>query len=338
MSKKAIIIGAGPAGLTAAYELLERTHIHPIIFEAGKDLGGLAKTIHYKGNRMDIGGHRFFSKSDRIMKWWQNILPIQGVSIKDDFRKTIEYEGKKRNIEFSPNGPDPEKEDRVMLLRKRLSEMYFLRSFFQYPLVLNFKTLSLLGWIRSLKIGMSYVRASLFPIKPEKNLEDFYINRFGHKLYTLFFRDYTFKVWGVSAKEIRAEWGAQRVKGLSISKAMLHAMKQFFLSSEDIAQKKVETSLIDQFLYPKYGPGQMWEEVGRTIQKKGGEIFLSHTVVGIKKDGKNIKGVIVRNQKTNEEKYFEGDYFFSSMPVQELIHVVNDVPEKVRSIANGLQY
>lgn len=312
MKKTAIIIGGGPAGLTAAYELLKRTDIHPIVLEKSGDLGGLAKTINYKGNRMDIGGHRFFSKSDRVMEWWKKILPIEN----------------KKNKE----------EDRIMLVRKRVSEMYFLRKFFQYPISLSQKTLSKLGWLRSFVIGMSYIRARLFPVKPEKNLEDFYINRFGRELYKTFFRDYTFKVWGMPASKIRPEWGIQRVKGLSISKAIFHAMKQFFLSSQDLAQKKIETSLIDQFLYPKYGPGQMWEETGRKIQEKGGEIFLNHTVIGIKKDGTNIKGVVIRNQKTDEEKYFEGDYFFSSMPAQELIRAMNDVPEEVRTIADGLQY
>jgi len=210
MQEKAIIIGAGPAGLTAAYELLNRTDIKPILFEASKDIGGIAKTINYKGNRIDMGGHRFFSKSDRVMQWWLNILPLQGYPAKDD--KLLA-----RNLPYAKNSdaPDPEQEDKVMLLRRRLSRIYYLNSFFDYPIALNWTTFKNLGLIRILKIITSYLQIQLLPIKEERSLEDFLINRFGRELYSTFFKDYTEKVWGVPPSKIKPDWGTQRIKGIS---------------------------------------------------------------------------------------------------------------------------
>src|SRR4030042_4916888 len=254
MSKKtSIIIGAGPAGLTAAYELLDKTDIKPVIYEMSGDIGGISKTINYKGNRIDIGGHRFFSKSGRVMRWWQNILPLQGAPSKDDI--ILE-----RDIPLAQRGPDPRKIDRVMLVRSRLSRIFFLRRFFNYPISLNFNTFLNLGLVRVVKIFLSYVKIRLFPIKNEKSLEDFFINRFGKELYFTFFSDYTEKVWGVPCSKIKPEWGAQRIKGLSITKAILHAMQSIRSKNSSITQKNIETSLIEQFMYPKFGPGQLWEE------------------------------------------------------------------------------
>lgn len=207
MNKKiAIIIGAGPAGLTAAFELLDKTDIKPIVYEMSNDIGGISKTINYKGNRIDIGGHRFFSKSDRIMQWWLNILPLQGSPSKDDILL-------KRTIPLSKaiGAPDPEKTDRVMLIRRRLSRIFFLRKFFDYPISMSFRTFSKLGLMRVIKIGISYMKIRLFPIKEEKSLEDFFINRFGKELYLMFFKDYTKKVWGIPCNKINPEWGAQRI-------------------------------------------------------------------------------------------------------------------------------
>jgi len=344
--KTAIIIGAGPAGLTAAYELLDKTDIKPVIYEMSGYIGGISKTVNYKGNRIDIGGHRFFSKSDRVMKWWQNILPLQGAPAKDDIflgRKIpISKEYLKREIGNNKpvkiKAPDPEKEDKVMLNRGRLSRIFFLRSFFDYPVSLNFNTFSNLGMLRTAKIGLSYIKTSISPIKKEKSLENFFINRFGKELYLTFFKDYTEKVWGIDCCEINSDWGAQRIKGLSITKAVAHAVKSKFSNDSSIEQKKVETSLIEQFMYPKFGPGQMWEEVARIITENGGEIHFKKEVVGIKHNGENLKQIKIRDHSSGEIKTVEGDYFFSTMPVKDLINSMNDVPDDVKEIANGLMY
>lgn len=219
MKKKVIIIGAGPAGLTAAHELVDNDDYEVLIFEKTKNIGGISQTANYKGNRIDIGGHRFFSKSDRVMDYWADLLPLQSKPASDDI-----ILGRKLDLDDSSEGPDPEK-DECFLLRKRISRIYFLRSFFDYPVSLSVKTLMNLGIIRSFKIGTGYITARLFPRREEKNLEDFMINRFGKPLYKLFFKSYTKKVWGKSCSEIPAEWGAQRIKGLSIGKAVLHALK-----------------------------------------------------------------------------------------------------------------
>ncbi len=314
MNKTAIIIGAGPAGLTAAYELITRTNIKPIIYEESGDIGGISKTLNYKGNRIDIGGHRFFSKSEKIMEWWQNIIPLEG-------------------------GPDPEKEDKVMLVRRRISKILFLRKLFDYPVSLSFKTLSNLGIVRVIKIFFSYVKIRLMPIKEEKSLEDFYINRFGRELYKTFFKDYTQKVWGLPCNEIKAEWGEQRVKGLSISKAILHALKNIFSKDSSLKQKRMETSLIERFLYPKFGPGQMWEEVAGIIKEKGGEINLNRRVIGLKLDKNRIVEARTEDVNSGEKKIVQADYFFSTMPVKELISSLgNNVSEDVREVAQKLMY
>ena len=337
--KTALIIGAGPAGLTAAYELLHKTNIKPIIFEASDMMGGIARTVNYKGNRIDIGGHRFFSKSDRVMKWWNNILPIQGAPSRDDLILEISYQGKKQAVALEENGPDPEKFDLVMLIRKRLSRIFFLRHFFNYPVSLNLNTISNLGILRVFKIGLSYLWIKLFPIKPEQSLEDFFINRFGNELYKTFFRDYTEKVWGVPCSQIKPEWGAQRIKGLSVTKTILHALKSIFSKDSSVAQKGVETSLIEQFLYPKYGPGQMWEEVARIVKEKGGKIYLNHRVIGLTLQEKKIQEVKVKNDITGEEKSYKGDYVFSTMAVKDLVKSIGGVvPNAVQEVADGLIY
>jgi protoporphyrinogen oxidase len=323
--RKAIIIGAGPAGLTAAYELLARTDIQPIVLEATDAFGGISRTVNYKGNRIDIGGHRFFSKSDRVMQWWLDILPLQKLP---EGMQTIMYHRMTTNVASrEESAPDPDREEKVMLVRARKSRIYFARRFFDYPISLSPDTLRKLGIGRTLKIGFSYMRSVLFPRK-EKNLEDFFINRFGRELYLTFFKSYTEKVWGVPCNEISAEWGAQRVKGLSILKAIVHFFK-----------KTTETSLIEQFLYPKYGPGQMWDEVARIVREKGGEIHMRTRVAKIlrNEDG-SVRGVIARRE-SGEELEISGDYVFSSMPVRSLVRALEgDVPERVRSVAAGLIY
>ncbi|MDR3609717.1 MAG: NAD(P)/FAD-dependent oxidoreductase [Ignavibacteriaceae bacterium] len=337
--KTAIIIGSGPAGLTAAYELVTRTDIKPIVIEMTNDIGGISKTVVHNGNRIDIGGHRFFSKSDRVMKWWQEILPIQGNDSKDDILKDITYHRKKTQVKLSATGPDPEKTDRVMLIRSRLSRIFFLRKFFDYPITLNGKTLSNLGIFRIIRIGWSYIWIKIFPVKNVNTLEDFFISRFGKELYKTFFKDYTEKVWGVPCKEIAADWGAQRIKQLSVTKALLHAIKSIYRKENSIEQKNIETSLIEQFMYPKLGPGQMWETVASIVEKKGGVIIKNSRVDELNISEKQVTGLSYTDKTTNLKHAIRGDYFFSSMPVKDLITAMGDkVPKNVKMISDGLQY
>lgn len=332
--KKAIIIGAGPAGLTAAYELITRTDIKPIIYEMSSDIGGISKTVNFKGNRIDIGGHRFFSKSKRVMDWWQMILPVQGQPSIDDLLLKREF-----NLSETEAGPDPEKTDLVMLLRNRLSRIFYLRAFFDYPISLNFNTFKNLGIKRIIKIGLSYMKSQVFPIKNEKSLEDFFINRFGAELYLTFFKDYTEKVWGVPCNQIKPEWGAQRIKGLSITKAIIHAIKSTIKKDDSISQSKTETTLIDRFMYPKHGPGQLWEEVARQVVEKGGELHFNRKVTGIKTSGDQVVGVETTDREGSKTDSESCDYIFSTMPVSELINGMSpSAPEEVREVASGLMY
>jgi protoporphyrinogen oxidase len=339
MSKTAIIIGAGPAGLTAAYELITKTDIKPIIIERTNDIGGISKTVVYKGNRIDIGGHRFFSKSDIVMKWWQEILPLQGSDSKDDILKDIYYQQKKTQVKLSPKGPDPEKTDRVMLIRNRLSRIFFLRKFFDYPVTLNGKTLSNLGIFRLIKIAWTYLWIQIFPVKDVKSLEDFFISRFGKELYKTFFKDYTEKIWGVPGSEIAADWGAQRIKELSVKRALIHAVRTIFKNENSIEQKNTDTSLIEQFMYPKFGPGQMWETVAEIVEEKGGVIIKNSEVVQLKINDNQVNELSYYNNSTNMKSTVKGDYFFSTMPVKDLITAMEDkVPANVKTISDGLQY
>jgi len=331
--KTAIIIGAGPAGLTAAYELLKNTDVNPIIYEMTGDIGGISKTVNYKGNRMDIGGHRFFSKSDRIMEWWRDIFPLQGAPASDDL-----ILGRKTFFSAGTNIADPQKEDKVILLRNRISRIFYLRRFFDYPISLSLGTFFNLGLIRIIKIGMSYIRVRLFPIKNEKSLEDFFINRFSRELYRTFFKDYTEKVWGVSCSSIKSEWGAQRIKGLSLTKASLHAFNKIISGNIALSQKNTETSLIEQFMYPKFGPGQLWGEVARMIKEKGGEIHLNQKIIGFGLDNGKITHARIKST-SGETKVVEADYFISTMPVKDLVpSLETDVPEEVKEVARGLKY
>jgi len=325
--KKAIIIGGGPAGLTAAYEFVKKTDIAPIILEKTAHWGGISKTVNYKNNRIDIGGHRFFSKSDEVMEWWTNIMPVLN----------------EVNLNSQTISNESADNDFVFLVRNRKSRIFYLKTFFKYPVSLELYTLKNLGFIRTVKIGFSYFKSVLFPIKSEKNLEDFFINRFGKVLYKTFFKDYTEKVWGVKCTEISPEWGAQRIKGLSVTKAVLHFVKQSFKNTKknksDIKQKDVETSLIEYFLYPKYGPGQMWEKVADIVESENGILKQNYNVKKIHLNDNKLTAVTAHNNITNQEEYIEGDYFISTMPIKELVNALETkVPDKIKQIANGLQY
>jgi len=388
LRERAIIIGAGPAGLTAGLEMLRRTGIQPILLEASDEIGGISRTIRYKGNRMDIGGHRFFSKSDRVMQWWMDLMPPE---IPQDAPVEVTYQGNKRvvavpaRLEEEPplrgmgprisgirsaatqsaaveaaeekapeqaENPDtvvtlPPVEaipnpDLVMLIRPRKSRIYYLRKFFDYPIKLTGATLQNLGITRTVRVGMSYMRSRMTQIKPEKSLEDFLINRFGTELYLTFFKSYTEKVWGTPCDQISAEWGAQRIKGLSLTTAVKHFLKKALSGSStatgDVAQKGTDTSLIERFMYPKFGPGQLWEHVAGEIIRLGGEIHMRWKVEKIHTSGKTVTGVTAVNP-TGERQTFTGEYFLSTMPMRELVQALDcDVPTNVREVSDGLQY
>jgi protoporphyrinogen oxidase len=336
MQKTAIIIGAGPAGLTAAYELITRTDIKPIIIEQSHDIGGISKTINYKGNRIDIGGHRFFSKSDRVMDWWLHMMPLQANQVENI---TINYQNKQKTLSTHHEQEVNEKDsETVMLIRERQSRIYYLKKFFSYPVTLSFDTIKKLGIFKIIKIGLSYTKARIFPIKKEQSLEDFFINRFGKELYLTFFKDYTEKVWGIGCNEISAEWGAQRIKELNVSKALIHAVKSIFKKKEkSISQKGTETSLIEKFLYPKYGPGHMWETVADKIRMRGGEIIFGKTIYEVSNTNNHFTGIITKDENNHIVSY-TGDYFFSTMAIKDLVLGMQQVPESIKAIASGLQY
>jgi protoporphyrinogen oxidase len=336
MKKVAVIAGAGPAGLTAALELLRRSDITPIVFEADSQVGGIAKTINYRGNRMDLGGHRFFSKSDWVMRWWQEILPVEQGDSQPAAPLRIHYQGQSQIV--TTEIPRTASSDAVMLVRRRLSRIFHRRRFFDYPLTLNADTVKSLGLIEALQIGLSYGHACLKSRSPEVTLEDFLINRFGNRLYRTFFKDYTQKVWGVPCEEISAEWGAQRIKGLSVAKAIAHALKSPFRNSADAAQKRTETSLIERFLYPKFGPGQMWEEVARRVTERGGRIHLRHRIVEIESEGRNATAVMVLDETTRSVRRIPCDHFISSMPIRDLIAIMGPADSAIQRIAEHLPY
>ena len=332
----AVIAGAGPAGLTSALELLRRTNIKPIVFEADSQVGGISKTINYKGNRMDLGGHRFFSKSDWVMRWWQEILPIEAGQTDPSGALRISYQHKSNDL--VPALFAAASTDAVMLVRNRLSRIFYRRRYFDYPLKLNPSTLKNLGLIETLRIGASYGHAQLAPRSAETTLEHFFINRFGNRLYRTFFKDYTEKVWGVPCAEISAEWGAQRIKGLSITKAIAHALASPFRNGGDTKQRGTETSLIERFLYPKFGPGQMWEEVARQVSSRGGEVHTRHRITGVESDGVRIIALAVRDECTGLATTVRCDHFISTMPVRDLVAYLGPTDSRVMQTARELPY
>ena len=327
MAKKALVIGAGPAGLTAAYELITKgENIEVIVFEESECFGGISKTVNYKGNRMDMGGHRFFSKIPEVNAWWDAMLPMQGAPAYDD----IQLE---RNVTLEKNGPDPEKEDHVMLKRPRVSRIFFNQKFFDYPISLKLETFVNMGFINTVQVGFSYLFTIIHKRK-ENSLEDFYVNRFGKKLYSMFFENYTENLWGRHPSEIDPSWGAQRAKGLSIV-AILKDMFGKLLPGKK--NRKVETSLIEEFKYPKLGPGQLWEVTADKILEKGGTIYKNARVTKIHKNADNVL-TGVTYEMNGQEYTMEGDYIISSMPVKDLVAGMNDVPADAARIAAGLPY
>ncbi len=304
--KVAVIAGAGPAGLTAARCLLEHTSLHPIIAEASDEIGGISRTACHNGNRIDIGGHRFFSKNNRVKEFWRRTMP----------------------------DTDADKSDRVMLRRPRVSRIFYLRKFFDYPISMSRRTFANMGLWRTLKAGVGFIVSKLCH-KPETSLENFYKNRFGAPLYHMFFEDYTTKVWGVHPRDLGADWGSQRVKGLSLASIL----KDMFMRAIGCKQKHVETSLIEEFSYPKYGPGQLWECVADDVRSAGGNILMHNNVERVHIQDGRVTAVTLRDTDGKENR-MECDVFMSSMPIKDLIAALDgiEIPEDVQRIAAELPY
>ena len=324
--KKVIVIGAGPAGLTAAYELLDGSGEYDVtVLEESGAIGGISRTVEHNGNRMDMGGHRFFSKVPEVNAWWQKMMPLQGAPSYDD--KVLG-----RPAELAAGGPDPEKTDRVMLKRSRLSRIFFKHKFFDYPVSLKWATLKNMGFFTTMEVGFSYL-FSMAHKRPEKSLEDFYINRFGKKLYSMFFENYTENLWGRHPSQISPEWGAQRVKGLSI----VAILKDMFGKALGKKDRKVETSLIDAFAYPKLGPGQLWELTAEEVKKKGGRVLMHSRVTGIER-GTDGAVTAVCYEKDGTAYTMAADIVISSMPLKDLVGGMRGVPADAARIAEGLPY
>ncbi len=328
--KKVVIIGAGPAGLTMAYEMLKNKgneEYDVTILEETNEIGGISKTVKYNNNRMDIGEHRFFSKDERVMKFWEELMPLQGKNSFDD-----EKLGREKPL--VKGGPNPETEDNVMLIRQRVSRIYYLKKFFDYPISMKLETFKNMGFLRTVKAGFSYLK-SIFFKKEENSLENFYINRFGKVLYSMFFEKYTEKLWGRHPSEISADWGAQRVKGISIRAVIKDMFHKTFGNKK---AENTETSLIEQFWYPKYGPGHLWETLAKKVIENGAELKKGYCVKKI--NFENGKIVSVDCEIDGKIEKIKGDIFVSTMPMNDLVEGFTgiEVPNQIKEIAQGLPF
>lgn len=317
-----VIAGGGPAGLTMAYELATGSSVlKPVVCEASDTLGGISRTVCHHGNRIDIGGHRFFSKEKRVTDFWQKIMPMQSAPALDEIMMGAGA------AESREPDTDPEKSDRVMLRRRRVSRIYYLRKFFDYPVTLSLRTVRSLGLVRTFKAGFGFLASKLHR-RPDDNLENFYINRFGRQLYRMFFEDYTEKVWGRHPSRLGADWGSQRVKGLSLLAVVRDmVMKKLRLKGKG----KVETSLIEEFAYPKYGPGQLWELTAEAAVTHGAQIRLDSKVVAVHVNpaDRRVEAVTVEHTDGSRERVRCG-WFVSSMPLRDLVSAIDgiDVPRR----------
>ena len=295
--KKVVIIGGGPAGLTASYQL-SKAGLESIVLEKEETVGGISRTVNYRGYYFDIGGHRFFTKIKEVEEMWKEVLG-------DDF-----------------------------LRRNRLSRIYYNKRFFYYPFR-PFNALMGLGIWNSFLILASYLRGKMILSKDEETFEQWVSNRFGRRLFHIFFETYTEKVWGIPCSEIRAEWAAQRIKGLSL----ISAVKNALIKPEKKRGKKnsVIKTLIDEFDYPKYGPGMMWQKVADEVRSHGSKVRLGSKVIGILREGETINGVEV--QRNGHREMITGTDFISSMPIREAIQILNPpAPQHVLDAANALKY
>ena len=293
-----VIMGAGPAGLTAAYELFKHDVPVTILEKDPKQVGGLARTVEHKGYRFDIGGHRFFSKNQEVEDLWTEILGDE------------------------------------MLTRGRLSRIYYRGRFFAYPLK-AFNALWSLGPIETVRCLASYARARLQPIKDPRTFEDWVRNQFGWRLYSIFFKTYTEKVWGISTKELSADWAAQRIKSLDMWLVLRSALLPRRRPSH---RGEVVTTLIDKFRYPRRGPGQMWERVAEISRQKGFPVLFGRSIDSVKHDGGRVGSVVTRTTGGTLEEH-RGTDFVSSIPIRELIGRLDPpAPEPVRRAAESLSY
>jgi protoporphyrinogen oxidase len=296
---KAIIVGAGPAGLTAAYELVKHGATVLVLESDPEYVGGLARTINYHGYRFDIGGHRFFSKSREVEDLWTEIL-----------------------------GPD-------LLQRPRSSKIYYRGQFYSYPLK-PIEVLSKLGFGESLLCVLSYVWARLNPHRNPKTFEDWVVNHFGRRLFRIFFKTYTEKIWGRSCREISADWAAQRIKGLSLGGAIKTAV---FPNRQPQDPAHAVKTLIYTFRYPRFGPGMMWETCARKIRGMGGQVLLGRTVQACRFDRDSNHWIVSARTAGDEIEEFRGEHLVSSMPMRHLVaQIAPPLPEDALRAAESLRY
>jgi len=283
------IVGAGPAGLTAAYELVKQGII-PVVLEKGDKVGGIARTETYKGYRFDIGGHRFYTKVAAVQQLWQEVLGNEFIKV------------------------------------PRLSRIFYRGKFFNYP-ISAFNTLFNLGIIESTLIILSYLKVRIWPLPEETTFEQWVINRFGERLYKTFFKTYTEKVWGIPCTEIQADWAAQRIKGLSLTTAIINAL----FGSNDTK------TLIKEFDYPALGPGMMWEKFAEAVENKDGKVYLDTKVISFEREGNKIKSITA--EQNGELVQYSADNFITSMPISALIaRLKPQPPEEVLHAARSLKY
>ncbi len=312
--KKVLIIGAGPAGITAGYELMKRTGQYDVtILEEASQVGGISKTVRHKGFRMDLGGHCFRTQNEVISDWWKDILPQQGAPALDEVKC-------QRMATLQEGGPDPEQEDDVLLVRNRVAHVLYQDKFFDYPIRMNVNTLRNMGIGSSIKAGIDFVGNSVSR-KREVNLEHYYLNRFGKQLYKVFFEDYIEKLWGKHPSQIDTHVGIQYIKGQSVATVIRENDKNI----DDPA-----------FYYPKLGAGQMWECAARKFEEMGGVIHTNCTVLKLNRENSKVKSLTC--VMDGEPIEVETDIVISTMPIKDLINSMADVPANIIDIASHLCY